>query len=683
MVDLFVARMLQTGQPAFDHGVGGLALTDDGATLLAGSGVGGGLQAWALGDGALGLDATWAFADDARGHARAVAVLDGPDGPVALFGSADGALVGHALGAAGGAAVRVPVTGGVLRMPADLGHVAGGQLVMADPLSGQIVTATMGAGLTVTGRVTAQPVALGLHPDSAIVLSADQARDGLVAYRSAPGGGLSEIAAMGPADGLWISGPTDLVRVQAYGRDLSILAGGNSHSLSVVELDGTGGLTLRDHLIDTLETRFESVQSLAVAQHRDRVFVIAGGGGDDGLALFTLLPHGQLLHLQSLAHQHQQDSLQQVTGTIAQVVDARLHVYATGAAGAGITHLEADLSGLGVTLRGHGTLSGGAGDDLLAATGPGAHLSGGAGDDILVSDRDTVMTGGAGADQFVFRDGTGGTITDFTPGEDRLDLSAWTNGPWTSLRSPDQLEHTATADGAQLGFGDMRVAITSSTGGPLGLADLFPGGFGGPDRMFFAPEGGRGDDGGVVDAPPPDPVVPGAHARVTLAEGRDNPALAGAALHLTLAQGETRTVTADAAGWFDLGLAPGEAAHLQIRHGAAPAPGQVTVSDALDALWIAIGLPLSYEASATTYLAADINRDGRITVSDAIDILFASIGLPTDAPPQWLWLDAARAGAITGPGDLPDRAGISVIGGDGFASLDMLAVMTGDVDGVL
>lgn len=62
-------------------------------------------------------------------------------------------------------------------------------------------------------------------------------------------------------------------------------------------------------------------------------------------------------------------------------------------------------------------LLGAAGDDVLRGGDGNDVLAGGAGDDLL--------TGGAGADSFVWRAGESGTdrITDFTPGEDSLDLS--------------------------------------------------------------------------------------------------------------------------------------------------------------------------------------------------------------------------------------------------------------------
>ena len=80
--------------------------------------------------------------------------------------------------------------------------------------------------------------------------------------------------------------------------------------------------------------------------------------------------------------------------------------------------------------RGNDTLTGGEGNDLL---------KGGPGDDVLVVDGDDmdVVNGGPGDDTFRFfpSDLGGGSIQDFTDGEDKIDLTAFTN-----INSMDDLD---------------------------------------------------------------------------------------------------------------------------------------------------------------------------------------------------------------------------------------------------
>lgn len=84
---------------------------------------------------------------------------------------------------------------------------------------------------------------------------------------------------------------------------------------------------------------------------------------------------------------------------------------------------------------GDNVLNGGAGDDVL---------KGGAGNDILIGGpgNDT-LTGGSGNDTFVWQKGDTGhdTVTDFTPGADRLDLSQLLQGESATSASLDDYLH--------------------------------------------------------------------------------------------------------------------------------------------------------------------------------------------------------------------------------------------------
>ena len=73
-----------------------------------------------------------------------------------------------------------------------------------------------------------------------------------------------------------------------------IVASSGSSSISVIEMAPGGAMRVADHVIDTLDTRFQGTQALATCHAGDRVFIITGGR-DGGLALMTLMPDGRLV----------------------------------------------------------------------------------------------------------------------------------------------------------------------------------------------------------------------------------------------------------------------------------------------------------------------------------------------------------------------------------------------------
>ena len=103
-----------------------------------------------------------------------------------------------------------------------------------------------------------------------------------------------------------------------------------------------------------------------------------------------------------------------------------------------------------------------------------------------------------------------------------------------------------------------------------------------------------------------------------------------------------------AAGDFSLLAAPETAGRLVIEHfTTAKDLAEIGVSDALDALRLAVGLDLAWgQPDGADFVAADFDGNGRVTVSDALDILRTAVGLETgDSEPRWVF------------GDLEDFAG--------------------------
>lgn len=274
-------------------------------------------------------------------------------------------------------------------------------------------------------------------------------------------GMLSFADSVGALDGLGLAGVTDLTHIAQADEDYIIVAARDSSSLSAIRIDASGAMTATDHIIDDLNTRFQNITALSSVSIGDRHF-IAAGGSDDGVTLFELLPGGRLMQIDTFTDTA--DTALNNVGALAMAeVDGILHLFTGSFDEEGISHFTA-------TAPTASTQTGSAGNDTLTGTNSGEILSGdagndvidaGAGDDIVIdgTGRDT-LTGGAGRDVFVLvDDNLSDTITDFTLGEDELDLSGW-----TFFRNPSQLTYTATSDGATLAFFGESVTLISSNG---------------------------------------------------------------------------------------------------------------------------------------------------------------------------------------------------------------------------
>ncbi|HOZ31281.1 MAG TPA: calcium-binding protein, partial [Tabrizicola sp.] len=283
-------------------------------------------------------------------------------------------------------------------------------------------------------------------------------------FRVEPGGTLAAPSMMGVPQGLGISNPSDVEVVTMGGLTYLVVASVGSSSVSVIEVAPGGVMRVADHVIDTLDTRFQGVQAIATCSIGDRVFVVAGGA-DGGLTLMTLTPEGRLvmvgqqLHLPGLA-------LDNITAMTLRVVDGKIDLF-VASEGTGITRLQIDPGPLAPILRGGdeaATLTGGTGGDMIDGGAGDELIQGGAGNDILIDgDGADTLSGGAGADIFVLAaDSATDVIVDFQLGVDKIDLSAWGR-----IHSLAALTITATATGALITWGDEVLEIRSPNGLPI------------------------------------------------------------------------------------------------------------------------------------------------------------------------------------------------------------------------
>ena len=301
-------------------------------------------------------------------------------------------------------------------------------------------------------------------------------QDRIVLMQIGADGALVPCASLGAAQGLGIDAPSALETVVAHGVTYLLAAAGGSSSLSVIEIAADGAMTLRDHVIDTLDTRFQGLRAFDSFALGGRAFIVAGGG-DAGVDLFEILPGGRLVHLAQLLDTDAtaMDGISAITVSLVGLV---ADVFVAGET-AGITRLRLDLSVLGPVLTGGAaddSLTGGTGDDLILGGAGNDLLTGGAGQDVLADGTGTdTLAGGAGADLFVLSaDGQTDVIADFQPGIDRIDLTAWGR----VFSAPD-LVITPMAWGARISFGNEVLDVRSANGLPLSpavftTAGLFP-----------------------------------------------------------------------------------------------------------------------------------------------------------------------------------------------------------------
>ncbi|WP_136444170.1 calcium-binding protein [Pacificoceanicola onchidii] len=520
-----------------------IVITASGPVLYAGTGQGGGITAYALnpaGGLPTRLDTLYfpSWLGGTAGDILEYAVVDGTTQLLIGGGSPTGTgmLRGYQIGTDGRINwldQNTGLTSGTWNISDVVtSGSAWGTLYVVDATTGMLrcYVPSAGGGLSQTGASFELGVGVELAITDVngqeILLATDPDRGGILSYAvDGVTGALSPVDYEGAEKGMGIATPTALETVTAFGTTWALVASADSSSLSVFKVNPGGGLAPVDHVVDGLTTRFGNVQAMAVAEVDGQVFVVAGGG-DDGLSLFTLLPDGRLLHLDTIEHDIGL-GLENVTAIAATVVGTELQIFVTSGTDDGVTQLSVSLGNLGQAI--HDTspantrFDGTAGDDLIAASGTGQDtLYGHGGNDILVAGTEgTTLHGGAGSDTFVICEGDTAQrvrILDFTPGQDSLDLSGF-----AMLRSTAQLTITPTTWGARITIRDTIIDVTSGGGGPLSEADIFPNGFTWADHIMPSPP----PTGAVMAGNPADDVLTGTFLGDTITGEAGNDSLLG------------------------------------------------------------------------------------------------------------------------------------------------------------
>lgn len=470
----FKQVMTLPGDPAgFLTGVTGMAILAgaNSPMLYLATARGGGLSAYGIApDGTLTLSGTESYASSSA--ALASTTLDSVlfrgkpallpvgvyDTSLSIYGlNPDGSLTGNRAGEVAAATALPHATSGTVSVTlgtASCLYVA--QAGSAAPTGYSVATSGLTALPAVVADGTPQDgtiTALGaVTTDAATVLVAGMTGDDrLLGYSVAADGALTYAGTLGPENGLSIATPTAIATASLDGQGFAVVASAGSSSLTVVKVAANGAMTATDQVVDDLNTRFAGASQVTTVTEGGHVFVLAAGA-DDGLSLFALTPQGRLEHLASLA-----DSagvtLASLSALSAISRGATIDVFAASATEPGLTAMSVDLSKFGAILDGGigGKVTGTGHDDILTAHSGLDQLWGGGGADLFVFD-----PAGATAD------GKLGTVLDFLPGTDRLDLSAL-----PMLHDASQVTVFPTAAGAEVHFGTYWIEVDASLPGPL------------------------------------------------------------------------------------------------------------------------------------------------------------------------------------------------------------------------
>ena len=299
-------------------------------------------------------------------------------------------------------------------------------------------------------------LASGTISGRSYVFTASGTEDGVTAWWVGQWGNIKERDSADASTGLAVNAPTALETVTVDGNLFLVLGAATSSSISVLKVNEWGGLFLKDHEIDSLDTRFGGISALDTVLVGDRAFVVAGGS-DDGLSLFEISADGGLHHLASIADTLV-TTLQNISSVTATADGTKLQIFAAGSE-RGITQFDVELGNLGPQITGDNsanTLTGTVGDDLILGFDGDDVLQGQAGADRIIDGAGAdEMWGQGGADTFFFvPDARMDTVKDFDVAEDVLDLSGF-----DLLYSTNQLSFTQKGYGVLINFGSDRFRI--------------------------------------------------------------------------------------------------------------------------------------------------------------------------------------------------------------------------------
>ncbi len=350
--------------------------------------------------------------------------------------------------------------------------IRGGGLAQITFTSGtQMGIESVGQGTAMNDRV-ASDIVTATHGGQTVAVVSYGADNTVSLFRMAGDGQMQHMADLNVDHGFWAEQPGAMTTViGADGALYVVVTASGSGSLSVLAIDADGGdMRIVDHVLDTLDTRFDDASYVDTVTINGQEFVVAAGT-DSGISLFVMLNGGRLQHVETVAGSLD-SPLNNISGIEAVDTDngARLFVTTQSAPYLVEYEITADAPGeTQVASSGGGTLNGTDGDDILNGADGADLLQGGAGNDILIDGEGSdTLRGDTGADVFVFtQDDAIDVILDYQPGEDRIDISAL-----GVVGGVENLIVSSTSLGAELRYGTSVIEVRSANGASLSAADF-------------------------------------------------------------------------------------------------------------------------------------------------------------------------------------------------------------------
>ncbi|GGA09287.1 hypothetical protein [Neptunicoccus cionae] len=249
---------------------------------------------------------------------------------------------------------------------------------------------------------------------------------GLSSFRIKSNGALQFIDDVAPADGSGFSKPQALLAVSVEGVDYLVMASAGTSSLTVFSVASDGELHEVEHLLDTLDTRFQNATHIESFVYDDRSFLVVAGS-DDGISVLELSASGTLSHMGTLADTYD-ITLDNASGLAVEVIDGEVVLLVSSDTDHGFTQITIDMSALEAVMRGS------AGADWMKGSREADYIDGMDGDDLIEGNSGAdviidgkgsdVLLGGGGADVFRFvEDNTPDELADLRPNNDMIDLS--------------------------------------------------------------------------------------------------------------------------------------------------------------------------------------------------------------------------------------------------------------------